>query len=219
MKVQIALDLQQYSDAELPVFSFHVTTSMTNNAYFPNPVPALSTVDAAANDLINFLENHKKGDNTKTKDDKREILENHLNTLALFVLMRANNPNPNEDPVVIAQSSGMPLKGKTHKQKRVFSVKRGKDPGTLFATAEGSQKDGVVAHEWRFTYDQTLQGWTHAPSTSEGTTVLDGLTSEKRCFVSHRPVKRTPKKSTSSVHKAEKGGPEPWSEPKSEIVP
>ncbi|MBI3500437.1 MAG: hypothetical protein HY063_01480 [Bacteroidetes bacterium] len=221
MKVQIANDLKQYSDAELTVFSFHVTTSMNPNInpYFPSTIPALSTVDAAANALIAFLDAHKKGDKTQTKNDLRDALENLINSLGKTVEIRANNPLQGEDPVVIAQSTGMHLKDKTHPQKRTFSVRRGKDPGTLIATAESERKDGAVAHEWRFTYDPTLQNWTHAPSTSEATTLLDGLTSEKRCFVSHRPVKRTPKKSSAAVHKAEKGGPEPWSEPKSELVP
>lgn len=84
---KVATSFSRYSDSELEQKAQHVLTNLTNNASYASPTPALADVQAALTAFTTALANQpnqgKQG--TIVKNQKRELLEDMLAQLALYV--------------------------------------------------------------------------------------------------------------------------------------
>lgn len=87
---KIRTNLSPLSDADLLVEASKIITSMTGNAYFPNPVPPLSEVKDAyeAFDTAMSATGTSK-DATITKNKARAVLEQVLRELGLYVQLNS----------------------------------------------------------------------------------------------------------------------------------
>ena len=87
-------------------------------------------------------------------------------------------------------SVGMAVKDVTPRHKQGFIVKSGEIPGSVILTAE-DVKHGF--HEWQYRQAgpdvaAIPDGWISVTSTTEATTVIEGLESGKRHWFRHRTI-------------------------------
>lgn len=80
-------------DDELAVRANNIIEKMTGNTDFPTPFPALADVTAALTDYDQALEQAQNGgtDKTAIKNNKRQVLEDLLTKLALYVQVHCKN--------------------------------------------------------------------------------------------------------------------------------
>lgn len=105
-KSKTSLGLKDLSPAEKVEYSKGIVQSMTGNANFTNPIPALSTVLTAANDLDTAITNAIDGGKSLVaiRRQKEEALDDCLTQLAHYVDSIAKG-----DPAIIL-SAGIPVK-------------------------------------------------------------------------------------------------------------
>ncbi|RWU03946.1 fibronectin type III domain-containing protein [Pedobacter chitinilyticus] len=93
-KVDIATSLSKYNDSELVGKAQLITSSLTNNVYFPTPDPSLAAIKAATDDLevaIVLAKEAPTKANIMDRDSKREILTGLLMQLSLYVKYTAKD--------------------------------------------------------------------------------------------------------------------------------
>ncbi len=92
----------RYKDADLEQKAQHILTSLTGNAHFPTPTPALTELQAAITAYSTALEKAMDGtkQDTAVKNQARDVLETVISKLALYVQLNGN------DDVAIILSSG-----------------------------------------------------------------------------------------------------------------
>ena len=102
----ILTSFSRYRDAELDQKAHFIIDSMTGNAHFPDPVPAIADITTANDEYIAARSAAETGDReaVSIKNQKREALEYLLGKLALYVEATAN------DDEAILLSSGFSLK-------------------------------------------------------------------------------------------------------------
>lgn len=100
--LRITNGFDKLSDADFEVRANTILTSMTANANFPTPVPALPTVQTSITDYVDALAVAKGGSNydKAIKNDKKVKLIDVLHSLGNYVLFTANGDE------LIAKSSG-----------------------------------------------------------------------------------------------------------------
>ena len=186
---QVNLGLKDKSVTELIAFAQHIVTKMTGNVFFPAPNPVLSKITVAASALQTAFDNAQGGGTLLTAivHQKRGALETLLGTEGNYVEGVANDPaNSVPGPDVIILSAGMEAKRVTPRQKQVFTVERGKLPGTVILLAERVVR-GI--HEWSYSLDlSNANGWIEVDPTTKATTTITGLESGKRIWFRHRSV-------------------------------
>src|SRR3954453_20521100 len=109
MNFKIATGFARYTDNNLAEKAQHIVNSLTGNAAYPAPNPELPDVQAAIDLFTTALANQantgKQG--TLVKNQRRDVLEQLLSDLALYVQTLGGND------AVKLQSSGYDLqKGK-----------------------------------------------------------------------------------------------------------
>ncbi len=110
MNPKISTSFGKYADADLATKAQHIVTSLTGNAAYPTPVPALTAVQTATDNFTTALANMGDGGKQTTliKNQARQTLEQLLNQLALYVQMQGGSN------AITLQSSGYDLqKGHT----------------------------------------------------------------------------------------------------------
>ena len=92
----------RYKDADLEQKAQHILVSLTGNANFPNPTPALADFQTAITNYAAALEKAQDGtkQDTALKNQARDVLENLIAQLALYVQLNS------KDDVPIMLSSG-----------------------------------------------------------------------------------------------------------------
>ena len=92
LKQRIQLSFKKETDANFLTKSTHISTSMTDNPAFPDPVPPLASVQAAVSDYAQKLiaATGLGRTNVADKNQARQVLEDLLFQLGLYVMFAAN---------------------------------------------------------------------------------------------------------------------------------
>ncbi|ANI88698.1 hypothetical protein A9P82_04990 [Arachidicoccus ginsenosidimutans] len=103
--IKVIISFSRVTDSDLAVQAQHIVDSLTDNAAFPTPAPALADVQSALTDYETALAQAATGGKqlTAVKNQKRETLETLLSQLGLYVQLHSNND------AAVALSSGFTL--------------------------------------------------------------------------------------------------------------
>jgi hypothetical protein len=153
-------------------YASRIVTSMTDNAWFPSPVPPLATVSAAIDALAEAQTAtlSKTVGTADTRDDRRRDMIQRLELLKAYVQGIAD-ANP-DSAVSIIESAGMAVKGRRGPGGRVFGAKRGLVSGSMSLTA--SKAGERASYEWAYSLDGAVT-WILLPGTNSASTTVTGL--------------------------------------------
>lgn len=177
IKALVNFATNRYSDADLTVKSNTIVTSMTGNAAFTNPSPALDVVQAASDDFLTSEQKAEGGSHQDValKNQKRKVLEKQLHDLGVYVNQTANGD------IALLMSSGFDLSKSPEPIGPLdapdnLKLKPGKSKGTLEAswnTVGGANTYGV---EYRLLNSESSKDWVRIDSTKHQV-LVSGLTS------------------------------------------
>ena len=178
-----------------------VVTAMTANPHFPAPVPALTAVTAATDDLQlaeTAALTRAKG-TIAIRNEKRAALVTLLRQLKGYV-QTVVDANIETGTSIIESAAFAVKKTAVHKQ-RVFAAAPGLVSGSakLVAPSAGAR----AFYEWQYSVDGG-KTWVGAPGTMQAKTTVAGLTPGASVQFRYRP--------------ATKSGEGDWSQPVSLIV-
>jgi hypothetical protein len=180
-KKMVALGLSRKPVPQLITDVEHYLASMTSNAHFPNPSPALSVIAAdlaiVKNDLV-ISKTRLKGSAAKLRADVH-VMITKLRTLAQYVEGEANlNPDHATDIIL---SAGMVVKKTTARPPRIFSVILGKNHGSVLLNTKGIVRG---AYLYDMTTDSNLApgSWIRIYEGVKVKFVKDSLTPGTRYF-------------------------------------
>jgi len=183
----VALRLPQPTPS-LITYSQQIVKAMTGNPAFPSPVPALSIVTAAINDLGNAETSaitRVKGA-VLNRNEKRTALVMLLQQLKGYIQQQAD-ANIENGASIIA-SAGVSVKKALVRTPRVFDAKLGTVSGSanLVAASAGPR----ASYEWQYSTDGG-KTWLLAPVTLQAKTTIVGLTPGVAVQFRYRPVTKT----------------------------
>jgi hypothetical protein len=160
-----------------------------NTTNFPNPTPALATVDGAASDLekAQSAVKARTPGAKETRDAKRAALLVLVRGLAAYVQSIADAADPANAGAIIA-SAAMAVHKAHPPTKRGFAVKQGHVSGSIDVEAPRAARS--ASYEWQWSLDGG-KTWQSAPSTSLGRMSLSGLPAGATVFVRHRANTKT----------------------------
>jgi hypothetical protein len=174
------LKLPEYQVPLLITRARGIVRAMTNNPFFPAPVPSLATVEAA----IDALEEVETATSKQTalRNEKRLALTRPLQQLRGYVQAVAD-ADP-ERAASIIESASMYVQAERPYPVPIFRAKNGQS-GTilLFAPSAGDR----ASYEW----EQSLDGgktWIRLPPTRKASTKAPGLTPGMKVLFRYRPV-------------------------------
>jgi len=188
MKIEIVLNLQNLTNAEVVVDGDHYTTCMTGKDLFSAP-----EVIAQITTTVNAIDGMRTAMRAPTSDDKteniriaRDTLDRSLRKLANRVEDIANDPAlPDVARIDVAHQAGMKVKGSGHRPKNTFKAVNGNLSGSVILTAESI----AIAHLWEHTTDiVNFTGRVAEKPTTKSTTFLTGFTPLTKCAFFHQPV-------------------------------
>jgi hypothetical protein len=182
MKNYVLTSFGNYSDADLGDKAQAVLTALTENSFYPSPVPSLEVFSETLNSFRALVAVAKTGTrtNTFTKNDKREELEALMRRLASYINFTANNDR------TMLVSTGFDLNSNSEPEPlttpEVFKITNGENPGELQVKA-GGIKGIVKSYLHLITTDETLpeSQWESYIATT-GKYLYTGLESGKRYF-------------------------------------
>ena len=180
-KQLVALGLSRKPTPQLITDVEHYLASMTGNAHFPNPSPALSVIAAdlavVKNDLVQ-AQTRVKGSVAKLHADVH-LLITQLRTLAQYVEGTANLTPEHATDIIL--SAGMVVKKSTPRPPRGFSVTLGKNHGSALLSTKGISRG---AYLYDMTTDPNLApaSWIRIYEGVKVKYLKDGLTHGTRYF-------------------------------------
>ena len=156
----------KYTDGGFESKTHTIISSMTGNAFFTTPVPALATVQTAADAYSAALIKASTGNRTDiaTKNEKREELTGLLRSLSTYVNLTANGDRP------MLLSSGFDV---TKERETVviskpenLKIENGISTGELFVSVNAVK--GAYAYLHEYTTDATMAPgkWVSNPATT-----------------------------------------------------
>ncbi|HEV7232559.1 MAG TPA: hypothetical protein VGO45_14575 [Bacteroidia bacterium] len=166
-KKAVALNISGTPPSQVIVNATHYVTSMTGNAHFPNPSPALPAVSAQITALqaaYDLSLTRAKGSVGKMHLELKK-LDILLKALAAYVESVANADPDNAS--IIIKLSGMTEKKPANRGPKIFSAKAGKTPGTALLNCKAQSRAVYVYQET--TDPATATSWT---------TVYTGITAK-----------------------------------------
>ncbi|MDP4283653.1 MAG: hypothetical protein Q8891_04480 [Bacteroidota bacterium] len=165
----------QLSDPNLDARSNHVLVSMTENSYFPAPVPTVADMALLITNFTTALGESKDGDRVKIaiKNQVRQDLIDALHSWSVYVLFESDGDK------VKAISSGFSI-GKTPaplppiQKPENFRVEIGSNPGELIPKVK--RQRGVLTYIFQYATDEemALNNWKSIPC-SRASCVIPGL--------------------------------------------
>jgi hypothetical protein len=188
--------------AELASTARHIVGSMSGNAFFKKPTPALAAVTAAIVDLEaaeSLVKARVPGAVTR-RNVKRVALVTLLHGLKAYVQQVADSVGPKEAAAVI-ESAGMRVAKSRARVARQFEVRSGKLGGSVEIFGKVAARR--AAYEWQAS-DDGGKTWQFLRVTMQAKTVVTGLALASTWWFRYRPV--TPR------------GEGDWSDPLSIIV-
>ena len=165
-------------------FAQSIIDAMTDNSHFPDPTPALTTLEA---DLAAFLAAEAavlartKGA-VEERNAKVATLRADLRHLMDYIQGKADTNPSNADTII--QSSGMSVRRVTLHTKSDLSVKHGVVSGSAKLVAKAIARR--ASYDWQYSTDQKT--WSEAPSTLQAKTIIDGLNPGTAYFFRFRCV-------------------------------
>jgi len=187
MKIEIVLDLNKRSNAEVVVDGDHYITSMTGKPIFGTP--EVTTLITTTTNAVDGLRSAMRAPTSDVKTENiriaRDTVDRSIRKLANRVEDIANDPSlPDVARIDVAHQAGMKVKGHTPRQKNQFKAVNGDLSGSVILTAAS----GVTAHIWQYTTDiEKFTGRIQAKGSS-GTKVITGLTPLTKCAFFHQPI-------------------------------
>ncbi len=196
----VALLLPRSTPAAITV-ARAIVQSMTGNASFPTPVPALAAVSSAiaALDAAQAAVLTRTRGTVEARDDRRVEL-----TILLFALkgyVQSVADADRENAVALIQSTGMHVAAAAPPRQRGFAAMPGMLSGTVKLEAVAAAKR--AAYEWEYSLDGG-KTWLVAPVTLGSRTSVSGLPPGASVCFRYRAVT--------------KAGQGDWSQPVSIIV-
>lgn len=132
-KTKSLISFRRFKDLEFAEISQTVINKIPDNAYYPNPTPALDILQAALRDYTESLSKSKFGskEDTAVKNEKRYILEKHLSNLSNYVNSIADGN------IAKLESTGFPLSNPPQKigilsAPAFIKITEGENPGEVY---------------------------------------------------------------------------------------
>ncbi len=183
------------------ILSQHIVDRMTGNPWFTAAVAVLQlaqqridTLFGAETDALTLAKGLKSLRNAELRR-----LVSVMDFLKAHVQFAADE-NP-QYAVEIIESAGMSVKGRSYPVKEPFSVRPLHLSGAVRLMVVAAAK--LAQYQWQVSDDEK-QTWKELPPTQQATTVVSGLTPQKKYWFRYRAVVRS--------------GPQDWSEAISLIV-
>lgn len=150
-----------------------VVTMMTNNPFFPAPVPPLAQVSAKL-DALEASEDlaHKGGKGGAVQQRDVDLRKAHRGMTLLKVFVQNTANEDPEQAEVIIKSAGMDVAKPRSRNKQPVEAKYGDSPGCVVLVAKALPKP--VQYRWQLSTDQKT--WTDLPETFKARTTVEGLT-------------------------------------------
>jgi len=166
------LKLPKNHTPQFVTYALHIVRSMTNNVWFPAPVPSLAKVQAAIDDLANAqtLKLTRAVGTADARNDRRRDLKSLLELLGTYVQSVAD-AHP-ENAASIIESAGLSVKGRRGPGGRAFGAKRGPVSGSMILVAPRAAQR--ASYEWAYSLDGGAT-WILLPGTNTATTPVTGL--------------------------------------------
>ena len=163
-----------------------VAQSLTDNLYFPDPIPAHASlkVHVAAAEAAQVATLTRTAGTAAALKAALRAVEGDLKTLYVLVENVANR-HPTDGAAIIA-SAGMSLKDARGPGRAELSVKQGGISGSVLLVARAIARK--ASYEWQYSTDQ--ERWVTADTTFECTAELFGLKRATRYYFRFRA--RTP---------------------------
>jgi hypothetical protein len=189
-KKMVALMLAKVSVPQLVADARHYVQSMTGNAHFPNPSPALTDVstNATALEAAYAVAQTKVKGAAERRDVEVRALHLKLKGLAVYVEGIANT-NPDLADTIIA-SAGMQEKKAAKVTQHVFSVKLGAKPGEVLLSTKGVKR-GVYIYEMSADPNLAPANWTMIYQGITRKFLKTGLVSGTRYFFRYSTIDKT----------------------------
>lgn len=194
-KVVVVLKMARLPIPQKVAKARFIVTSMTGNAFFTTPSPALAAITTSINALeAAYLAAAGGGvDDTAAMHSKEFLLEILLKSLAAYVEVTANANLVNAE--AIALSSGMEIRHQNTLHPKGFSVKPTGDPGEVKLSTVYVDRSTNV---FQMTTDASgATGWLTIGQGTKSSFTKNGLTSGARYYFRVASVGRD--------------GQEPWS--------
>jgi hypothetical protein len=188
MKIEIVLESNNLTNAEIVVDGDNYITNMTGKDVFDTPevTAQLTATTNAVAGLRSAMRAPSSDDKTDNIRMARDIVDRNLKKLANRVEDIANDPSvPDAARIDIAHQAGMKVKTRAPRQKNQFKAVNGNISGSVILTAAS----GANAHLWEYTTDiEKFTGRILAKKSTSGTVVLTGFTPLTKCAFFHQPI-------------------------------
>ena len=178
---KLQLSFKNYTDSNFLTKSVNIDSSMTNNPFFPDPVPNIAQVQAALGIYSEKLDAAKSGGRNAVaeKNQARGVLEQLLFQLGMYVMFIANG-----DEAILVSSgftlAKMPQPRKLENPGNV-TLTYGITAGTLVSSVPKGNATSFI-HEIADALPTENTNWTSYP-TSTSTFTFTNLTPGKQYWV------------------------------------
>jgi hypothetical protein len=169
-KVVVVLNIAKLSAEQKVTFAIHVQSSMSGNANFTSPFPALSLLGTAITAANTAIGAQVPGNKSSTKNVKDKVyqLVRVLKAMAAYVEFTSN------DNAMIALTSGFPVKGHTAITRGDITAKHGVNSGQVNLIAKAQRGASYV---WQYTATPSNPAsWVTAAITKQSKHSITGLT-------------------------------------------
>jgi len=183
-KITAVLDLPNRIADQL-VLAKAIVKAMTGNAFFPTPVPDMTTVTShiSVTDLAETAAKSKAAGTVQARDVAMQVVISDLRSLTAYVQGIAN-ANPAKAEAIIT-SAGLKVKRAGQIDKQDFTVKNNSVSGTVDLIAKGIEV-AHAAHDWGMCTDGI--NWTMLTPTLAAHTQVIGLTRGSIVYFRHREI-------------------------------
>jgi len=172
-------------EGDFLLFVTNLAAKMTNNPYFPNPTPALATLNAAIADLHSAqvaTASRAKGTAT-VRNEKRAVVVGLIQQARGYVQGVAD-ATP-ESAASIIESAGFAVRKPPTRGARAFEARQGAVSGSAKLVAVSAGKRS--SYEWQYSTDGG-KTWILAPVTLQAKTGVTGLASGSTVVFRYRAV-------------------------------
>jgi len=185
-RIRVALH-KPANASEYVIKARFIVGRMTNNPWFPQPVPPLAKVLAAAQELDDAHTKAQSGAKglADARNAKRRALDNLLDQLRAYVEGVAND-DPEQGPAIV-ESAGMDVVTRSFPELPPFEATQGDVSGSVKLRVKAGPKGSK--YDWQISPDAG-ETWTDLPSTMRADTTVPSLVPGKTYWFRHRILTR-----------------------------
>ena len=172
-----------------------IIEAMTGNAFFPTPVPALTTVttDVNALDAAESVALNRGKGSAGARDVQKAVVDKDLYGLQAYVQGLADADPKNS--IAIIESAGMGVKKAGIRIKGDFEAKHGKTSGSVILSVKSAGQRS--SYEWEVSNDGV--NWRELPDSIKSRTTVSGLTPGTTFYFRSRSITKNGEGSWSQV--------------------